>query len=112
MTVSVPYLWPRLTTCLTIRNVTTKSDILVEPRRLESTGTLNDIRERNGHYGASSSGRAHWWTREGTILSIQPDRIVRDRLYVEHAGRPGGNIDQAVRRATTTAWLFTTAGGR
>ena len=31
---------------------------------------------------------------------------------VASLGRPGGNIDQAVRRATTTAWLFTTAGGR
>ena len=60
MTVSLPYLWPRLTTCLTIRNVKTKADILVEPRRLDSTGTLNDIRERNGHYGVSSAGRAHW----------------------------------------------------
>jgi hypothetical protein len=29
---------------------------------------------------------------------------------MEHVGRPGGNIDQAVRRATTTAWLSTTAG--
>jgi hypothetical protein len=43
-----------------------------------------------------------------TIFGIQPDRIVRGRLYMEHVGRPGGNIDQAVRSATTTAWLFTT----
>ena len=109
MTVSLPYLWPRLTTCLTIRNVKTKADILVEPRRLDSTGTFNDIREQNGHYGGFKCGPGALETRGVTIFGIQPDRIVRGRLYMEHVGRPGGNIDQAVRSATTTAWLFTTA---
>jgi hypothetical protein len=60
----------------------------------------------------SGAGRAHWGTRGVTIVGIQPDRIVQGRLYIEHAGRPGGKIDQAVRRATTTAWLFRTASER
>jgi hypothetical protein len=77
MTVSLPYLWPRLTTCLTIRNVKTKADIVVEPRRLDSTGTLNDFRERNGHYGVSSAGRAARRRAGVTIFGIQNDRIVR-----------------------------------
>jgi hypothetical protein len=76
MTVSLPYLWPRLTTCLTIRNVKTKADILVEPRRSDRTGTLHDIRERNAHYGVSSAGRAPE-TRGVMIFGIQNDRIVR-----------------------------------
>jgi hypothetical protein len=33
-------------------------------------------------------------------------------LRMEDVGRSGGNIDQAVRRTTTAAWLFTTAWGR
>jgi hypothetical protein len=33
MTERLPYLWPRLTTCLTIRNIKVKTDILVKPRR-------------------------------------------------------------------------------
>jgi hypothetical protein len=59
MTERLPYLWPRLTTCLTIRNVKPKADIVVEPRRLGSTGTPHDIRDQNGHYGASSPATAH-----------------------------------------------------
>jgi hypothetical protein len=55
MTERLPYLSPRLTTCLTIRNVKPKDDIVVEPRRLGSTGTPHDIRDQNGHYGASRS---------------------------------------------------------
>ena len=47
-----------------------------------------------------------------TIFGIQNDRIVRAGLCMEDAGRAGGNIDEAVRRATKTAWLFATAGGR
>jgi len=43
---------------------------------LESTGTLNDKGERNGHYDVSSAGRAHW-RRAVTIFGIQNDRIVR-----------------------------------
>jgi hypothetical protein len=103
MTVSLPYLWPRLTTCLTIRNVKTKADILVEPRRLDGTGTLNDIRERNGHYGGFKCGPGALETRGVTIFGIQHDRIVWGRLYLEDVDRSGGNIDQAVRRLTTTA---------
>jgi hypothetical protein len=34
MTASLPYLSPRLTTCLTIRNIRSKTDILSEPYRL------------------------------------------------------------------------------
>jgi len=43
-----------------------------------------------------------------TIFGIQHDRIERSRLYMEDVDRSGGNIDQAVRLMTTTAWLFTT----
>ena len=42
------------------------------------------------------------------IFGIQHDRIVRSRLYLQDVGRSGGNIDQAVRRMTATACLFTT----
>ena len=44
-----------------------------------------------------------------TVFGIQRDRIVPGRLCMEDAGRPGGTIDQAVRRMTTIACLFTTA---
>ncbi len=96
MTVSIPYLWPRLTTCLTIRNVKNKADILVEPRRLESTGTFNDIRVRNGHTMLRvRPGRTEM--RGVTIFGIQHDRIVRGRLYMEDVDRSCGNIDQLPR---------------
>jgi hypothetical protein len=77
MTVSLPYRRPRLTTCLTIRNVNTKADILVEPRRLRSTGTLNDIREGKG-ITAFRVLLAHWG-RGVTIFGTHPDRIVQGR---------------------------------
>jgi ketosteroid isomerase-like protein len=38
-----------------------------------------------------------------TIFGIQHDRIVWGRLYMEDVDRSAGNIDQAVRRMTTTA---------
>ncbi len=93
MTVSLPYLWPCLTTCLTIRNVKTKADILVEPRRLESTGTFNDIR-----VGTAITmlrvrpGRTEM--RGVTIFGIQHDRIERSRLYMEDVDRSCGNMDK------------------
>jgi hypothetical protein len=34
-------------------------------------------------------------TRRVTIFGIQPDRIEKGRPCTEHAGLPGGNIDQA-----------------
>jgi hypothetical protein len=47
-----------------------------------------------------------------TILGSRHDRIVWGRLCMGDVGRSGGNIDQVVRRMTTTAWLFMTAGRR
>ena len=44
-----------------------------------------------------------------TIFGVQHDRILWGRLYLEDVDRSGGNIDQAVRRVTPTAWLVTTA---
>src|SRR5580704_13428974 len=98
MTVSLPYLWPRLTTCLTIRNVKTKADILVEPRRLDSTGTLNDIRERNGHYGVSSVGRGALETRGVTIFGIQHDRIGRSSSTPGRAARRPGHLRGRIQK--------------
>ena len=37
-----------------------------------------------------------------TIFGIQHNRIMSGRLYMEDVDRSGGNIDQAVRRMTTT----------
>jgi hypothetical protein len=68
--------------------------------------------------GSAQAGDAHWaeWYWHGTrvdgtrlemrgmtIFGIQHDRIVWGRLYLEDVDRSGGNIDQAVRRMTTTA---------
>ena len=68
--------------------------------------------------GSAQAGAAHWaeWYWHGTrvdgtrlemrgvtIFGIQHDRIVWGRLYLEDVDRSGGNIDQAVRRLTTTA---------
>jgi SnoaL-like domain len=68
--------------------------------------------------GSAQAGDAHWaeWYWHGTrvdgtrlemrgvtIFGIQHDRIVWGRLYLEDVDRSGGNIDQAVRRITTTA---------
>src|SRR6516164_3163392 len=53
MTVSLPYLWPRLTTCLTIRNVSVKTGILAEPRRLEEHRHARRHKGWNSHYDAS-----------------------------------------------------------
>jgi hypothetical protein len=68
--------------------------------------------------GSAQAGDAHWaeWYWHGTrvdgtrlemrgmtIFGIQQDRIVWGRLYLEDVDRSGGNIDQAVRRMTTTA---------
>ena len=67
--------------------------------------------------GSAQAGDAHWaeWYWHGTrvdgtrlemrgvtIFGIQHDRIVWGRLYLEDVDRSGGNIDQAVRRMTTT----------
>ena len=68
--------------------------------------------------GSAQAGDAHWaeWYWHGTrvdgtrlemrgvtIFGIQHDRIVWGRLYLEDVDHAGGNIDQAVRRMTTTA---------
>ena len=68
--------------------------------------------------GSAQAGDARWaeWYWHGTrvdgtrlemrgvtIFGIQHDRIVWGRLYLEDVDRSGGNIDQAVRRMTTTA---------
>jgi hypothetical protein len=83
MTVSLPYLWPRLTTCLTIRNVKTKADILAEPRRLDSTGTFNDIKGMEGPLRRFERGPGAREMRGVMIFGIRHDRIVRGRLYME-----------------------------
>jgi hypothetical protein len=68
--------------------------------------------------GSAQAGDARWaeWYWNGTrvdgtrlemrgvtIFGVQHDRIVWGRLYLEDVDRSGGNIDQAVRRMTTTA---------
>jgi len=80
MTVSLPYRWPRLTTCLTIRNVKAKADILVEPRRLGSTATLTDMRERNGHCDVSSVGR----TQRAAVYLVASRRTSKQSRGSQH----------------------------
>jgi hypothetical protein len=67
-----------------IRNVRTKAGILVEPRRSDGTGTLNDIRERNGHYDVSGPRPGALEMRGVANVGSKYDGIVRGRTDRDH----------------------------
>ena len=70
---------------------------------LLGSAQAGDARWTEWHWHGTRADGTRLEMRGVTILGIQHDRIVWGRLYLEDVDRSGENIDQAVRRMTTTA---------